>query len=373
VSERNEHLEKAQEHLATALDHQGNGRDAHGETRTQLARIREVAERCYSAIKDGDTRAAQSRLNDVLTATSAAHAAHSSAGSAFSRAHRSVQRAAESLDRAIDSEQPAKIDPIANPTGAMGAQTSNGQEPRGADAVYRARRNELAVLATPGADASWHTRQREIAEMEYRTYGAVRVRKASTAPLYVSQLADIGEDEIAGICISAGFKRDDAEWVPAGVDLTAYRKNPVVIHIHDPSRIIGASPAIGLTPDRSAIGMRIQLAPAGTSPIVDEVRALIKGGFLNAISAGILPREVEHLPNGKVRVLTSELLEVSLVAVPADPDALITARSYSRASAETLLRSLPVTDPSALQRAIDAMKREQRRAELAELQRRFNS
>jgi phage head maturation protease len=373
VSEKNEHIEQAQEHLATALDHQASGRDSHVEARTHLGRVRELAERCSGAMKDGDTCAAQSRLADIFTATTAAHAAHSSAGSSFSRAHRSTQRAAESLDRALASEPPAKIDPIANPTGAEGAQVSNGQAPRGADAVYRARRNELAALATPGADASYYTRLRELAEMEYRTYGAVRMRKASAAPLYVSQLADIGEDEIAGICISAGFKRDDAEWVPAGVDLTAYRKNPVVIHIHDPSRIIGASPAIGLTPDRSAIGMRIQLAPAGTSPIVDEVRALIKGGFLNAISAGILPREVEHLPNGKVRVLTSELLEVSLVAVPADPDALITARSYSRASAETLLRSLPVTDPAARQRVIDAMKREQRRAELAELQRGFNS
>jgi hypothetical protein len=59
----------------------------------------------------------------------------------YGAARRAVQAAGESIDRAIKASD--GIDPIANPTGAMGAQASNGPQPRSLDHEERRRRDQL--------------------------------------------------------------------------------------------------------------------------------------------------------------------------------------------------------------------------------------
>jgi HK97 family phage prohead protease len=169
----------------------------------------------------------------------------------------------------------------------------------------------------------------------------------------VEQLAD---DEVVGICISGGIKRDGDEWVPSGVDLTAYRANPVVLRQHDPDHVVGSAIAIGPL-NGNEIGVRIRFAPPGVCDIADETRGLVKAGVLRGISAGVAPIEVEPLdprkPYGNVRILKAELLEVSFVPIPADTAARVTARSFaSRPGIAALLRSLPPIPGSAVERAL---------------------
>jgi len=172
---------------------------------------------------------------------------------------------------------------------------------------------------------------------------------------FVGQLEQIGEDEVAGLCITGSLARDGDIWVPSGIDLAAYKRNPVVLRDHDPMRVIGTASAIGLTSDGNGIAIRIQFAPPGVSDIADEARGLAKAGMLRGISAGIDPIESEPLRDGTrgVRITSAELLEVSLVAIPADSDALVTARSFSaRRSTLAMLRSLPTVSESARQRVL---------------------
>lgn len=69
-------------------------------------------------------------------------------------------------------------------------------------------------------------------------------------------------------------------------------------------------------------------AAEGASPKADEWCALVKGGVVNAVSIGFNPTKAEPIIGGGWRFLEWELLEVSLVTVPANSSALVVERSH---------------------------------------------
>jgi hypothetical protein len=74
-----------------------------------------------------------------------------------SAARRSIKDAQRCINRAIDEAGPADHDPIANPTAAAGAQTSNGQQPRNySPEAIRARDQQV------GIDLCFRERQRQM-------------------------------------------------------------------------------------------------------------------------------------------------------------------------------------------------------------------
>jgi hypothetical protein len=86
-------------------------------------------------------------------------------------------------------------------------------------------------------------------------------------------------------------------------------------------------------------------------------RKVAKAGVLRGISAGIDPIRTEPLdpkqPFGAWRVVEAELLEVSLVSIPADARAMITARSFgTRPGVAAILRSLPAVPENAIARVL---------------------
>ncbi len=167
----------------------------------------------------------------------------------------------------------------------------------------------------------------------------------------IDQLAD---DEVCGIAISAGIKRDGDDWNPGGIDLTNYKANPIVLRNHNPDLIVGSAIAIGMI-NSSEIGIRIKFAPPGVSDVADETRGLVKAGVIKGISAGIDPIECVPLdpqrPYGAIKVVRAELLEVSFVPIPADVVARVTARSFtSRPGGAAMLRSLPAISGRAIER-----------------------
>jgi HK97 family phage major capsid protein len=81
---------------------------------------------------------------------------------------------------------------------------------------------------------------------------------------------------------------------------------------------------------------RLKLAARGTSNRIDEIISLIEQGVLKAVSVGFRPIETEPLGNGGVRFKKHELLETSVVSVPANPSALAVAKSLNL-SAETMV------------------------------------
>ena len=118
-----------------------------------------------------------------------------------------------------------------------------------------------------------------------------------------------------------------------GMDFSNYRKNPVVLFAHDYSGTTGSSGLpIGRTVslDRTPDGrIRADFEFLSGDPFADRVRNAWNRGFLRGASIGW--RAIESRPSGRgrsLRVVKSELIEWSIVAVPADPDALRSA--YTR-------------------------------------------
>ncbi len=113
--------------------------------------------------------------------------------------------------------------------------------------------------------------------------------------------------------------------VQRGINTTNFQRNPVALLNHQHSFVIGRWDNVGI--EDGVLRGRLKLAPAGSSDKLDEVRALVKAGILTATSIGFRALESEPRPGGGVRYTQSELVECSLVAVPANPNALMQAKS----------------------------------------------
>jgi HK97 family phage prohead protease len=121
---------------------------------------------------------------------------------------------------------------------------------------------------------------------------------------------------------------------PDGWQLANFKRNPIALLNHNPDAIIGSWENIRV--EGKALRARFAPAEEGTSPRVDEIRSLVRQKILRAASVGFrivgTPREGER---GVVIYPQNELLEVSLVSVPANPAALAAARSLN-VSRETI-------------------------------------
>jgi phage head maturation protease len=95
---------------------------------------------------------------------------------------------------------------------------------------------------------------------------------------------------------------------------------------HNPEQPIGVWPQIEVKNGRlEALG---EFAPEGVSELADEYCALAKAGVINAVSVGFIPLAREPIREGGWRFMQWELVELSLVSVPANPNALVIERSY---------------------------------------------
>ena len=112
-----------------------------------------------------------------------------------------------------------------------------------------------------------------------------------------------------------------------GMDFSNYRKNPVVLFAHDYSGRtessglpIGRTISLGRTQDGR---IRADFEFLSGDPFADRVRNAWNRGFLRGASIGWRAIEARPSQRGRgLRVVKSELIEWSIVAVPADPDAL---------------------------------------------------
>lgn len=116
-----------------------------------------------------------------------------------------------------------------------------------------------------------------------------------------------------------------------GWKLAEFKKNPIALygHQHDASHVIGVWQNVRVE-GKKLVG-RLKLAKEGTSELVDVVRSLIEQRILKAVSVGFrvmeyTPRD-EKEPWGGWDITQSALSEASIVAVPANPNALALAKA----------------------------------------------
>ena len=116
-----------------------------------------------------------------------------------------------------------------------------------------------------------------------------------------------------------------------GWDLQNFKKNPIALFGHRSDFPIGKWS--NLRVENKQLRGQLELAPAGTSDRIDEIRRLIDAGILRAVSVGFRPIERAPINEkadefwGPFKFLKQELVETSLVSVPANPNALQIAKS----------------------------------------------
>lgn len=118
---------------------------------------------------------------------------------------------------------------------------------------------------------------------------------------------------------------------PDGWDLRNFKKNPIALFGHSSGFPIGTWENLRVEGGK-LIG-RLKLAALGTSARIDELIRLVEQGILRAVSVGFRPIDSDPIdpkqPWGAQRYKKQELLETSLVSVPANPSAIALAKSLN--------------------------------------------
>ena len=156
-------------------------------------------------------------------------------------------------------------------------------------------------------------------------------------------LAD--QRQVTVVCSTGEPDRMGDVIIQSGIDLTAYRKNPVVLWGH--SADVPIARAIEINVKDGKLQATVQFPPEGDDEDSDWVYGKIKAGIVNATSVGFIPRDYEPLdpkqPWSGYKFIKSELLEFSFVSVPANSGCLIVGRSMFGGVDVPMLPSLAKT------------------------------
>lgn len=146
-----------------------------------------------------------------------------------------------------------------------------------------------------------------------------------------SSTKDLGNGVLEAIITTSSIDRYNESIDAEGIDVEAYMNNPVVLYGHDYEGLpIGKT--LKLTGTKKKWTARFQLA-IEEYPFAATVYAMVKAGYLNAVSIGGLVREWSE---DYRTILKLEMVEFSVVPVPANPEALITGRAFEEATGKTV-------------------------------------
>jgi phage head maturation protease len=169
----------------------------------------------------------------------------------------------------------------------------------------------------------------------------------SRAPVYSVETKALNMEERTLEVVITTTKRDrDGDIIESrGLDFANFLKNPVVLWAHDMSK-----PPVGKV-------LSVKARPSQVDAVVQfaetafglEVFKLYAGGYLNAWSIGFLPKRWERIePNDTTpnmpsellgfHVLEAEVVELSAVPVPANPEAL--AKALESSETEEMRKAL---------------------------------
>jgi HK97 family phage prohead protease len=117
-----------------------------------------------------------------------------------------------------------------------------------------------------------------------------------------------------------------------GWKLSNFRKNPVVLWMHDNS-MLPVGKASNIRVEDGKLKARVEFTPAELVRYNDIVFEMIKGGFLSATSVGFIPLKYAFVDDPERRFgidfQEQELLEFSIVTVPANQEALVEGREFT--------------------------------------------
>lgn len=132
-----------------------------------------------------------------------------------------------------------------------------------------------------------------------------------------------GEDVYTFIFSTNKIDRDEEIVITEGIDFTNYLSNPVVLKSHKSYELpIGKTLRLWIerTAEKTLLLGDIVFGSDNES---QEIKAKVDSGVLRAVSIGFKCIEWIYNENSDIRTFTkTELLEVSMVSLPANPDAI---------------------------------------------------
>lgn len=139
----------------------------------------------------------------------------------------------------------------------------------------------------------------------------------------LNSTVDIEDNRTASFIITTSTPDTDKDIiVPEGIDFTHYQKNPVVLWQHNRDQLpIGK--CVGLTRTGKGWKAEVQFPPEGVYSFADDVYQMVKAGYLNAVSIGFIPTDVDPNRLKGYTINECSLFEFSIVTVPANPECLI--------------------------------------------------
>ncbi|KGR93873.1 HK97 family phage prohead protease [Burkholderia sp. ABCPW 111] len=174
--------------------------------------------------------------------------------------------------------------------------------------------------------------------------------------------------EIEGIASTPRTDRHGDIVEPFGL---AFEKEAALLLNHDHSQPIGTV-TFG-TPTPHGLPFTAKIAKVATPGVVkdrtDEAWDSVKSGVIKGVSIGFIAsrKDMEELPNGGRRIKRASVHELSLVAVPANPDAAITAFKSAQlvthketmirnSAAEQIRKAVSMTHEDAVMASIDTVR-----------------
>lgn len=164
------------------------------------------------------------------------------------------------------------------------------------------------------------------------------------------EIKEINEEDRSFLAVGSteDIDRDSDRILASGWELENFKKNPVIPWAHrygDPP----VAQAIDVYTDDGKLLFRPKFASAAEYPFADTIYRLYKGGYLRSFSVGFMPKRYEIVERSNKRLgydfIETELWEISACTVPANPHALVAAKTagvITDADLETLsAESLP--------------------------------
>jgi HK97 family phage prohead protease len=160
---------------------------------------------------------------------------------------------------------------------------------------------------------------------------------------FVTDAVDqVGDLAFSGIAATDALLEDGFALRMSGADLSRFRNNAPLLWNHDVNSVIGRITSIRAT--EHALPFAASFATPGASPVADQTRKLLKDGSRSAISIGFDIKErvpIDPQDRRAGMVATKWVLyEISVVAIPVDPAAVVTQRAHGRGA-------MPMARPAA--------------------------
>ncbi len=184
-----------------------------------------------------------------------------------------------------------------------------------------------------------------VSEKEFKAAASGEAIPADVAlrKQYTAEVKDLGENKSRFTITTQTVDRHGDTVAAAGWQTANFMKNPVVLFAHD----YDAPPVakcLSLASENGKLVADVEWMQEGLYPFGDTIRGMVKEGFLSAVSVGFIALDWQHPGKDQAEAdgrsewdydfTKQELLEFSIVPVPANPECLVVARSIVAAGAE---------------------------------------